>query len=261
MKKISILLNVLLIAFVAFQACDPKIFPTVPNVLKPSCPECASYNYSAGKESGSGTGQSHIAGLSISTVDVMAQGYIKNCQRILNPNPKSGNDARSIWFSVETLKEFIYNIEKASCDKKCTNKLELGVRIYYAQYPDDSELKKSGTETKSDLDMLATTKKNYQLNHTVFMVPTYDNILKGSTNVHIDFDPWHMGENCDAPISFDSLRRSSPTDQKALILTPEQPQYGRLSQNQSATKKIVETSLLQNHGSIIPPDVNVGTAF
>jgi hypothetical protein len=259
MKKISILLNVSLIAFIVFQACDPKIFPTTPNILKPSCPECASYNYSAGKESGPSTGQSHVAGLSISTVDVMAQGYIKNCQRILNPNPKSGNDARSIWFSVETLKEFIYNIEKASCEKKCIDKLELGVRIYYAQYPDASGLTKA--ENKTDLDILTTTKTDYQLNHTVFMVPTYDKSWKGDTKVHVDFDPWHMGDNCNAPISFDSLRKSSPTDQKALILSPEQPQYGRLNQNNLGTKKLVETSLLQNHGSIIPPDVNIGTAF
>jgi hypothetical protein len=87
------------------------------------------------------------------------------------------DDATSIWFSLETLKQYIWKIE-TELDKKKMNadSLGLGIRIYYGKYPDEETMRKLGF------------KPEYALHHTTFLVATY----KGKKN-HIDFDPWHMG--------------------------------------------------------------------
>lgn len=254
MKKLLIASNLLWVCIFFFQSCDSKMYPILSSL---DCPGCTTYNSSY---SASGTG--NIKGLNIFTAKTLADRYIINCQQKLNANviPLGYDtlDARSAWFSLETLKEFIYNIEKASC---CSTKLELGVRIYYAQYPNFlMPSYTSNTTLINDLSTVATDHIAYTLNHTVFMVPTYN-----FANKHIDFDPWHIGD-CSHPTSIADIRNSFLPSGiplfKSLILSPDQPQFGRLENKKSATLNFDATnSLLQNHGNLCPPDDPSGSGF
>ena len=93
-----------------------------------------------------------------------------NCQSIDRGNP-AVVDARSVWFSLTTLKKFINTIETQSCGSTCPP--QLGIRIYYAEYPNVASL-------PSDIDPLCAGK------HTVLMVPTYHDV---PGNKDVDFDP------------------------------------------------------------------------
>lgn len=75
-------------------------------------------------------------------------------------------DARSIWFSLETIKQFICTIEKNNA-RLSHPATDLGIRFYYAVYEDTFHL---------------AAKKNQ---HTLFMVPTY----KNGNGSEVDFDP------------------------------------------------------------------------
>jgi hypothetical protein len=92
-------------------------------------------------------------------------------------------DANSIWFSLETLKQYIWKMETELAKNKCNiDSLNLGIRIYYGKYPDVETMRKLGF------------KPEYALHHTAFIVGTY----KGKKN-HIDFDPWNIGKDACRP--------------------------------------------------------------
>lgn len=105
---------------------------------------------------------------------------------------------RSVWFSIEQLKQFIFQIESNTCN--CDS--SLGIRFYFAKYPRDN-FWTSPTAFKSDLDNIASgdfrnkiiakystvpglpTHGNiYEMMNTLFLVPT---IKVGNKNM--DFDP------------------------------------------------------------------------
>lgn len=74
-------------------------------------------------------------------------------------NQKLGiEDAKSIWFSLDRLQNFISGIEKSSATLNIQSK-DLGVRLYYGVYKNNPE---------------------YAGLHTIFIVPTYNGV---------DFDP------------------------------------------------------------------------
>jgi hypothetical protein len=75
-------------------------------------------------------------------------------------------DARCIWFSLETLKQFICTIETNNAKLNIPAE-DLGIRFYYAAYP---------------MNYVDVKKQN---RHTLFMVPTY----KNGTGAEVDFDP------------------------------------------------------------------------
>jgi hypothetical protein len=80
-------------------------------------------------------------------------------------------DARCIWFSLDSVKQFICTIEKYSRQLHLETK-DLGIRLYYGQYPSN---------------------RNYYADqHTIFMMPTFS--LDG-TGEAIDFDPRHNVAN------------------------------------------------------------------
>jgi hypothetical protein len=85
------------------------------------------------------------------------------------------SDSRCTWFSLPTLKRYIYEIESKSekvgnCDKA------LGIRMYYGTYPDNKSL--PGMENVPD---------NYLGRQTIMMVPT---MRVGEDD--LDFDPNYM---------------------------------------------------------------------
>jgi hypothetical protein len=99
--------------------------------------------------------------------------YIKSSMR---------EDAHSIWFDLETLKKFVYQLEYQSKKNEKTATIDkLGVRIYYAAYPDTDKMKKY-----SDIDWFLgdTIRKKYHDLHTLVMIPTIN-----TSNGDVDFNP------------------------------------------------------------------------
>lgn len=80
-------------------------------------------------------------------------------------------DAHSIWFSLETLKSFIARIEEeAQKIDSSVSENDLGIRFYYAAYPE------------VPLDPIP---ENFSKKHTLVMIPT-----KKLDGLHHDFNPF-----------------------------------------------------------------------
>jgi hypothetical protein len=146
-------------------------------------------------------------------------------------------DASNIWFSLDTLKRFIWNIESNTCNINCDGKkkLELGIRIYFARYPD------ARTMTHyTDLNNPQT--KYFENCHTLFMVPTYDLYYPGKGLQHMDFDPTSksISANCTIP-PIDTLEGSTTI---ALMLPSPAPQ---------PPTSVSSSTSAQNHGGLCPP--------
>lgn len=133
-------------------------------------------------------------------------------------------DATSVWFDLDKLKKFIWEIELKQCSENCRD--SLGIRIYYAKYPDTAGMR------TNDLAML---NPSYANHHTVFMVPTYWN---ATLQANVDFDPF--GKGCRA--RFDTSMIAKP----GLIFFG----FGT-----------GEGTDAENHGSLIPPGIPTGTSF
>lgn len=131
-------------------------------------------------------------------------------------------DACSVWFGLETIKRFIWEIESASCGNNCTD--TLGIRIYYARYP----------ENLSSVTEFADLNPAYANRHTLFMVPTY---WDEASRQYIDFNP---ASGCRGSFDGPSLIKSLPS----MIYMPSS-----------------EEQTTQNHGGLAPPPdgVNSGT--
>ena len=128
-------------------------------------------------------------------------------------------DARSAWFNLDTLKAFINTIETMSCkrDKSCPQ-LQLGIRIYYAEYPSD---------TISLRRIYGITNAQYAGMHTLLMIPTFNDSI---SKQDIDFDPFVLNNTtpCQFKPAFDSL--------PAICALPP-----------------TTTVTARNHGGLIPP--------
>ncbi len=108
--------------------------------------------------------------------------YRDKIWRNRNINGGLGKDARSVWFSLAKLKAFIADIE-SKVGQHCTDSFNLGIRIYYAAYPDSSMIRVRGWKNYLDNHKLP---MEYRNHHTVVMVPTYWNNEDGH---YYDFDP------------------------------------------------------------------------
>lgn len=155
MKNISLILNVVLGAALAYFLFKDK--PTQKNeptaaAQQEEPADCKNYCMDF-------TGNSDYTIIEGTTVREMARAY-KNTPG-LNPD-----DARSVWFELDDLKKFIWNLQNSICKQNCnTDNLKLGVRIYYARYP------QTGPGAPEPFNGLP---PEYTAKHTVFMVPTYE---------------------------------------------------------------------------------------
>jgi len=138
--------------------------------------------------------------------------------------PGTEPDVRAIWFSIERLKGFVREIEKGYCGKTC-EKSQLGIRIYYARYPDSSKYK----------DLIGIP-RDFENRHTVFMVPTYFN-----GKHHEDFDPRYFDKGC------------KPTSLSVVMgAEPSQRADTSLAKTMFALMSTIDNTSM-NHGGIIPP--------
>ena len=115
-------------------------------------------------------------------------------------------DSRSVWFSLNKLKNFIRDIEvKAAASLDSTNcakshcELNLGVRVYFGEYGGPN------TSVPGFNDL-----------HTLVMVPTYQDKTASGVNTHVDFDP-----NNSAVCSGRTIPLDTSLNSLALALTPD----------------------------------------
>lgn len=169
-----------------------------------------------------------------------------NNQRVLGNNQPT--DARSVWFNLDTLKKFIYKIEQAACSSNCINRADLGIRFYYAEYPDIV----TWNQYDNDPATLAH-RMEYQGLHTLVMTPTYYNT---NSQMNVDFDPrfteYNKEKQC-VPMSMRNVLNELGADidsagkviggvENTLMLSP----------NVRTTAK--------NKGSLIPPPPPAGSS-
>jgi hypothetical protein len=126
-------------------------------------------------------------------------------------------DSRAIWFGLDRLKRFIYEIESRTGQNHNAfypnGYPQLGIRIYFAEYPDSSlwSLQSSELHAKGYLTTDLPYTSDFANTHTLILVPTYQ-----KDGMDIDFDASTGG-------GFTCTRGDSAT---ALILAPTIMNHG-----------------------------------
>lgn len=217
MKKLLILSNLFWISLVGiytFNSCKPSRSDNSTeknsNTIKPT--EIV-LDYE---------GQNFVS-LPVSTAQLLADNYTKNYLNLINKTYNT-SDARSIWFSLDDLKNFIWQIEYHAVNAGADiEPKSLGVRMYYAQYPTSDEIKNNAS-----LNIIP----EYGSKHTLFMVPT---VLKDSVNM--EFDPRKLFKN------------RKPGEKNTIL--PLRPKNDKNNGYFSFIQD--DGSTIMNHGGLCPP--------
>lgn len=227
----SVLLAVTIAAFgVYIYKFPPKKTPTSSTPVTSSNSICMDYSETKGSE------------LSRALIREMAYGYRAHQLDKINTALKI-DDAHSIWFKLETLKEFIYHLE-LNARKNGKSSESLGLRIYYSRYPEIKTWKNTYTDL---LDFIGTPREKYEKLHTLVMIPTIKTQIKGET-VNIDFNPKDI-------TTYTTGLPEIPGDIPPAIRIPA---LGGIFPNTPGNSiniaaKSGNNILAQNHGSLIPP--------
>ncbi len=216
----TILITAILTSGITYFILDPNPRTTTPE-NKDSV--CMSYD------------NENMSTLDVDLIHTMVDTYKKNQLDFINrnPNSKTNNDAHSIWFDLETLKKFVYHIEAISKKTDTIASDKLGVRIYYAAYP---EIKTEENKFEDLKDFKADPERSQYGNlHTLVMIPTIE--VEGKM---VDFNP--LDKN---------------TYSKGLVGLKEY-YYNAGSQipNSNPTAALTSTTRntgARNHGILIPP--------
>lgn len=135
-------------------------------------------------------------------------------------------DASSVVFDLETLKNYIWYIERNVCARGCDKKkVQLGIRFYYAKYPAAKRMQQS--EQLKMLDI------SYANKHTLFMVPVYRSLEKKG-GLYKNFNP------------LASYACSFKWDAVDSVAVPVNIALGGMEPDQ------------ENHGSLRPPPAGSG---
>lgn len=173
------------------------------------------------------------------------KGLVDEMTKLYQTDPRFKNDSvMAIRFDLETLKKFIYHIEMEAKKQNKPSK-NLGIRIYYARYPEKSTwMKPNGVYQKDLFGFFGNSKtKEYEGKHTLIMIPT-ENI----GGVHHDYNP--LATNLTFQNSI--LRKNNGTSKEENTL--ENPRITALMPQNSENLK-------QNHGELYPPYSEVGMDF
>lgn len=190
--------------------------------------------------------------LNVDLVHTMTEEYATNQWDYINSSAvfKSKfvgpeQDARSISFDLKSLKRFIYHIENVATKKDATlNEDNLGVRFYYATYPDKDIMEKFGDLKTS---ARSTALIDYHNRHTLVMIPT---IQRGDSI--LDFNPLDTSTYdgtlyTNQKYKFNDsgvINNTNPTTILSLTGTPD---------NRRTSSK--------NHGTLYPPGPTLGMGF
>lgn len=164
----------------------------------------------------------------------------------LTPIPK---DARAIWFDLETIKKFVYHIEhdvkkKTDGDTKSD---ALGIRIYYAAYPENKRMEELG---KFQKDTGFSFDPTYEGLHTLVMIPT----IADKEGNNMDFNP----DDLNTYVGFTKM----PIDQKYPFVSNENSILGLGGTGSVASSGSSSvSSRARNHGTLSPPNTEFGFGF
>jgi hypothetical protein len=194
-------------------------------------------------------------GLDISAAQIMAYNYAKEHQQMVNGIAQvdtagrpvlDSTQSKSVWFSLDYIKNFIYQIEKANCQLQCAkiDPRKLGVRFYFAQYPKATD----AAAAKPEFSFLSSTAGGaYYGRNTLFMVPTYPDATLGD----VDFDPrW----------SFAKDPKACQPKTMTAITQMKEPYVGPIPMFM-ALMAAPDPNSMQNHGNICPPQNCDGDSF
>lgn len=234
MTKFLITTNILLAGLLAWFFINGNI-----SLNKTPASECSTCSNICADYSGTSFHK-----LETEMLDSISSNYKQSVIGASSTNSKiAKTDASNIWFSLDTLKRFIWEIESKTCGIACGKEkkdFNLGIRIYYARYPDSTRLNRY-----PDL----TNVPNFFGNcHTLFMVPTYDFNDPKYGLQHMDFDPGSKFNSADCKFPLIETLPTAMVLMKHSPLAPPPP----TGNNNTA----------QNHGGLCPPLVcEPGTAF
>jgi hypothetical protein len=169
----------------------------------------------------------------------------------LNPVPE---DARSIWFDLETLKAFMYQVEYNAKKKKATIKNEeLGIRIYYAAYPNNSKMRALAA---SQTDPNFSYNPDYEKLHTLVMMPT----IAAADGVNYDFNPLDLttfNGFANTPRTGSTYNANSASYTTLSLGTSSAPAAIGIGSGGTTSPSISA----RNHGELNPPAPSAGIAF
>jgi len=233
MKKVLIFTNILFLGVAVFfglNSCnDSGKNEENAKVDTAKCTTCMAYN-----------DVGNASQLDKNLVEAMTY-YYQTDPTVTGTNFKK---TRSVWISLEKLKQFIYQVESKTCDCKGG----LGVRVYFAKYPPDADwISPNGfrgdlNNPQKDnfraglLSRYVTSQNPYDQINTIVMVPT---IEQGGKN--FDFDPADAANGCKGGYST-KYRTGSEKDSMNYILHNA---FGSSITALSAT----------NHGDACPPPI------
>lgn len=176
--------------------------------------------------------------LTTSLVRDMINQYRSNQYLAINNSRDSLEpDAHSIWFDLDTIKKFVYHIERNVAKNSTDTDNKLGLRIYYAAYPKLSEFTKPYNK---DIAFMATDtlKKQYATRHTLIMIPT---IFNKNLNGDVDFNP--------LDVTTYNGYVSSVIKKENQIVHYQSPKYQPMVLATASSGDI----MARNHGNLIPP--------
>lgn len=172
----------------------------------------------------------------------MVQNYQQNQLQAIQTHTSKQvpNDAHAIWFELDTIKKFIYHIEKA-VKSNGVSASKIGLRFYYASYPPNSTWTTQYPDLQGFLRDSLTIQ--YGQKHTLVILPT---IKQG--DVIYDFNPSDKSTYDKGMPEYD---RKMFTKQVFALTTTAK----------SATVSSTSATDARNHGVLFPPGNTTGEAF
>lgn len=247
MKKILIATNVLLLATVGFLAYKLSL----DTIRSPQ-----GGAYVVAEQPLSDTIDGLIGGdLAVVMSQAFRDDEKKSMMGKVGIDKKPMEDTRSVLFNLETIKSFIREIENAIPAKV---RPKLGLRIYFAKYPDSVQKKMYHA-----LDDLSPALISNRV--TVFMVPAY---RKDSTSDYIDFNFNYLGDNKHQPTPYYKLLRDPSIQLKPGVLggfNKRMDMYYAADHMPTSALDVgmaaraTEEAGSLNHGGMAPPPAKSGT--
>ena len=164
----------------------------------------------------------HFHGLTLGQVTQMLGNYESHQSAVINAT-MGITDARSCWFSLNALKNFIGHLEVEVQKNSAIGADGLGVRFYYGAH--------------SNPATLAGIPANYAGLHNLVMIPTYKDV----TGINADFDPYRIDQQTGIPLPLNFLNRVQNTTRT-------------FSTNGATSDSSSYEIFSMDHGSLYPPD-------
>ena len=130
------------------------------------------------------------------------------------------DDAHSIWFDLDNLKDFIADVEQLVAGSTNPPTGKLGIRMYYAAYPVKEKWSRPGYEDLAGLLNDPVTLQ-YEKKHTLIMVPTV-----GDKNGNADFNPLEDGDVAGRTIALTGTAAAPTIAMNHGFIIPPKSSYG-----------------------------------